>query len=110
MTKRSVAMVVILSCVTFGIYALVWYVKTKNEMNKSAGTTIPTAWLLIVPIANLYWIWQWSGGVEKFTRGKLSQVITFILIALLSVIGIAIIQSKFNETIDEGQMPQAKVA
>ena len=42
MTKRSVAMVVILSCVTFGIYALIWYVKTKNEMNARGAAIPPT--------------------------------------------------------------------
>ena len=33
MTQRSPALVVVLTIITFGIYALVWYVTTKNEMN-----------------------------------------------------------------------------
>jgi hypothetical protein len=37
-------------------------------------------------------------------------VIAFILLALLGIIGTAIIQSKLNETIDEGQMPRAQIA
>jgi len=110
MTKRSVAAVVILTIVTIGIYGIVWMVKTKNEANKFAGADVPTAWWMIVPIGNIWWQWKWSAGIEKATRGKLSQVITFILMALLGLIGMAIVQSKLNETIDEGQMPRAQIA
>src|SRR5690348_3347878 len=112
MNKRSVVMVIILTFITFGIYSLVWFVKTKNEMVRS-GADIPTAWLLIVPIANIYWQWKWAGGVEHVTRGKMSQVIAFILMFVLGIIGMAIIQSSLNKAVDEGvpgAMPQARVA
>lgn len=42
MKYRSIAAPPLLPLITFGIYALAWSVKTKNEMNKS-GTFIPTA-------------------------------------------------------------------
>lgn len=112
MNKRSVAAVVILTLITFHIYSIVWAVKTKNEMVRQ-GADIPTAWLLIVPVANIYWLWKWAGGVEHVTRGKASQAIAFIMIFLLDVIGMAIVQSWFNQAIDEGapaQLPQARVA
>jgi len=112
MNKRSVVAVILLTCITFGIYSIVWFVKTKGEMVKH-GADIPTAWLMIVPIANIYWQWKWAGGVEHFTRGKTQQVIAFILIFLLGIIGMAIIQASFNKAIDEGagsQLPQARVA
>lgn len=107
MTKRSVASVVILSFVTFGIYALVWFVKTKDEMNKS-GAGIPTAWLMIVPFASIYWMWKWAGGAEMVTRGKQSQGVSFIMVFLLSIIGMAIMQDAFNKAGD--QLPMARVA
>ena len=112
MTKRSVAAVIILSIITFGIYALVWLVKTKGEMVK-AGADIPTSWLLIVPIASIYYTWKWAGGVEHVTGGKFSQVIAFILLFVLGVIGMAIIQAELNKAVDRGvpgQLPQARVA
>ena len=112
MTKRSVAAVIILSIITFGIYALVWFVKTKGEMVR-AGADIPTAWLLIVPIASIYWMWKWAGGVEHVTAGKHSQVIAFILVFVLGLIGMAIIQAELNKAVDRGvpgQLPQARVA
>ncbi len=96
MTQRSPASVFFLSLITLGIYALVWQVKTKNELN-SKGAEIPTAWLLIVPLANLYWAWKYAEGVEKVTGGKISAVLTLILMLLLSIVGLAILQSEFNK-------------
>ncbi len=112
MTKRSVAAVIILSIITLGIYTLVWTVKTKGEMVRS-GADIPTSWLLIVPIASIYYFWKWCGGVEHVTGGKMSQVIAFILVLLLGVIGMAVIQAELNKAADRGvpgQLPQARVA
>jgi hypothetical protein len=107
MTKRSVAAVIILSIITFGIYQLVWTVKTKGEMNQQ-GANIPTAWFIIVPVANIWWMWKWAGGVEHVTKGKTGQAIAFILLFLLGFIGAAIIQDGFNKS--TADMPQARVA
>jgi hypothetical protein len=112
-TKRSVAAVIILTILTLGIYSLVWAVKTKNEMN-SAGASIPTAWMILIPfVGALIWYWKWCGGVEHVTGGKFSQVISFILILVLGIIGMAIIQSELNKAIDRGvpgMLPQARLA
>ena len=97
MTRRPVAQLLLLSIVTFGIYGIVWLVSTKGEMQRLGVTDIPTSWLLIVPFANIWYMWQWSGGVEKVTRGQTSQVLTFILLALLGLIGMAIVQNELNK-------------
>ncbi|CAN5767145.1 DUF4234 domain-containing protein [soil metagenome] len=112
MTKRSVIMLIILTIVTFGIYLLYWLVKTKDEMVRQ-GADIPTAWLLIVPIASIYFMWKFCGGVEHVSGGKLSQVLSFVLILALGVIGLAVIQAELNKAADRGmpgQLPQARVA
>jgi hypothetical protein len=108
MKNRSVAAVVLLSIITFGIYYLVWFVKTKNEMNKTYGTQIPSAIMLIIPVMNIIWMWKWAAGVEKATQGKQSQTMAFVLVLLLSLIGVAIIQSEFNK--QGQQIPEARVA
>ena len=109
MQKRSVAAVIILTIITLGIYGIVWFVKTKNEMNQN-GADIPTAWLLIVPIASIYWMWKWAGGVEHVTRGKFSQAIGFILVFLLGLIGMAIVQDALNKAPSALPQAQARVA
>jgi hypothetical protein len=96
MTQRSPAVVFILCFVTLGIYGIVWYVKTKGEM-KAKGADIPTAWLMIVPIVNFFWLWKWSQGVEKVTGGSSSAGLTFVLMILLGPIGAAITQGAFNK-------------
>jgi hypothetical protein len=110
-TKRSVAAVVVLSLFTCGIYLLVWLVKTKREMVR-AGADIPTTWLLLVPIANIWQIWKWCGGVEHVTRGRLTQPVAFLIRVFLHVIGVAIIQAELNKAIDRNvpaQLPVARV-
>ena len=99
MKPRSIAAPLLLPLVTFGIYSLVWSVKTKNEMNNS-GTAIPTAWPLIVPIANIVWLWKYSVGVEQFTRGGLGRHAAFWVQLLVGTVGPAIVQSKFNKAIE----------
>ncbi len=96
MKHRNPAAVFFLSLITFGIYAFVWHVKTKGELNR-LGANIPTAWLLIVPLANLYWIWKYCEGVEQVTNGQISAILALILLLLLSIIGLAILQGEYNK-------------
>ena len=70
--------------------------KTKDEMN-AKGANIPTAWLLIVPIANLIWLWNYGKGVEQVTAGQTNAATVFILVILLGSIGMAVAQSNFNK-------------
>lgn len=108
MKQRNPLAVFFLPFVTFGIYGLVWQVKTKNEMN-ALGAKIPTAWLIIIPIVNYYWLWKYSEGVEQVTGGKQSTALAFVLLFLLGSIGAAILQSDFNK-IAAGAAPAAAPA
>jgi hypothetical protein len=96
MKKRNPAAVFFLPLITFGIYGIVWSVKTKNEM-KRLGADIPTAWLIIIPLVNYYWYWKYAQGVEKVTNGQMSAALAFVLLILLGLIGMAIVQSEFNK-------------
>jgi cytochrome bd-type quinol oxidase subunit 2 len=95
MKTRSPIVVLLLSLLTFGIYALVWHIQTKEEMNKLYNAQIPTAWLLLLPfIGPLLWSWKWSAGAEKATG--MSAVSVFLLMMLIPVVGIPVMVSKFN--------------
>ncbi len=95
MKKRSVFAVLLLPFITLGIYSLYWEVKSKGEMN-TLGADIPTAWLIIIPFVNIWWLWRFSKGVERVTQGKMSGVVAFLLLWLLGFIGQAIVQDAFN--------------
>ena len=96
MQHRDPIMVILLSIITFGIYYLVWLVTTKNQMN-TKGAQIPTAWLLIIPLVNIWWYWRFCEGVELVTNKGMQTVIAFLLLWLLGIIGIAIIQNELNK-------------
>ena len=96
MRNRNVFAVALLPIVTFGIYSIYWSVSTKTEMN-AKGAQIPTAWLMIVPFVNIWWLWKHSEGVEHVTGGKMQGVLSFILQWLIGSIGQAIVQDSFNQ-------------
>ena len=96
MRNRHPALVLVLGFFTCGIYHIYWLVSTKLEMNER-GADIPTAWLLIIPFVNIYWLWRWSQGVEKVTNNALGAVPAFLLCWFLGFIGTAITQSYFNK-------------
>jgi Domain of unknown function (DUF4234) len=102
MKRRSPAAPLLLPIITLGIYTLVWHVKVKNELNKSGiANHIPSAWLLIVPIGNIFWLVSFSRSAKQF-NGTGSTAGTFWLLALLGPIGEAILQARFNRTIKGG--------
>lgn len=109
MQNRSPVAVFFYTLITFGIYGLYWMVKTKGEMNER-GASIPTAWLIIVPFVNIWWMWKYSEGVGIVTNEKLSGVLTFILLWLIGVIGMAIIQDAFNKVEGTAPAPMASAA
>jgi Domain of unknown function (DUF4234) len=96
MTERNPILVFLLPVLTLGIYGLIWLVKTKEEMNQH-GAEIPTAWLLIVPIAQLWFLWKFSEGVGTVTRGEMGGGLAFLLLLLTGSIGMAVVQSSFNK-------------
>ena len=107
MKNRSPIVVVLLSLITFGIYALVWHVQTKNEMNRAYDAGIPTAWLLLVPfVGPLYWTWKWCAGAERATG--MSGAVVFLLMILVPIVGIPVMVSKFNEA--KPALPRAEIA
>jgi hypothetical protein len=109
MKNRNPIAVALLPFVTFGIYSLYWYVVTKGEMN-TLGAKIPTAWLLIIPFANIWWVWKYSEGVEQITGAKLNGMLTFVLLFLLGSIGQAIVQDSFNNNVSAASASAAPVA
>jgi hypothetical protein len=93
---RNVFLVYFFSFITFGIYALYWMVSTKKEIN-SLGAKIPTAWLLIVPIANIYWIYKYCEGFSLNVKKDDNTLLWFILYLIVGIIMPAIVQIELNK-------------
>ena len=82
MVKRNLLLVWLLTSLTQGLYTLFWYVKTKREMT-NLGESIRPAWMLIIPFANWYWLWNYSQAVSKVINQKLRPITVYkILISI----------------------------
>lgn len=102
MVQRKVLNVFLLTIVTLGIYQIVWFVKTKGELN-ARGAQIPTAWLWIVPIANFYWLWKYFEAAEQATNGQSSAILNFLLSFFVTpLIAMCLLQTEYNKL---GGMP-----
>jgi hypothetical protein len=105
MKKRSIAAVVLLPFVTLGIYTIYWFVSTKGELN-TKGAKIPTAWLIIIPLVNIWWMWKYYEGAEQVTNSKVNGVLMFVLgVFITSLISTALCQDAYNN-LSNDSVPQ----
>ncbi|MBQ6486921.1 DUF4234 domain-containing protein [Candidatus Saccharibacteria bacterium] len=98
--KRNIVVVYLLTIITLGIYGIYWSVRTKEEIN-SLGGDIPTAWLIIVPIAGIYWLYKYADSFSSKVKKDNNGVLWFILFWFVAIIMPAIVQSELNKIADK---------
>jgi len=103
--ERNIVVVYLLSIITFGIYLLYWFAKTKDEMNENFGASVPTAILLIIPIANIYWTYKYAEAFSEKVKKDNNAILWALLFILVGIITPAIVQSELNKY--AGSSPQA---
>ena len=95
MTERDPWKLLGMTIITLGIYGIYWLVKTKEDM-VNEGADIPSAWWIIVPLANIWWLWLWCEGIGHVTKDKTSPVLAFIAMVQLHIIGAMLMQHEIN--------------
>ena len=95
--ERNIIVVYLLGIITFGIYFIYWFAKTKDEMNNNFGSSIPTAILIIIPIANLYWLYKYAEAFAEKVKKDNNTILWALLFILISIITPAIVQSELNK-------------
>jgi len=95
--ERNIVLVYLFSIITFGIYGIYWIVSTKGEMNSELGAEIPTAWLLIIPIANIYWAYKYCEAFATKVKKDDNTILWFLLYILVGIVMPAIVQSELNK-------------
>jgi hypothetical protein len=94
--RRNPALVIIFTIITCGIYGIYWFVKTKDEIN-SLGAEIPTGWLLIIPIANVYFHYKYAEGFSTFVKKDDNAIMWFLLLFLVGPVAVIIFQVELNK-------------
>lgn len=106
--KRDLAVSIILSIVTCGIYGLYWFVKLTDESKYLTGTEGPdgiVALLLTLVTCGIYgWYWNYKLGerVDMLKNNRNQQSsgtpILFIILAIfgLGIVNYVIAQSELN--------------
>lgn len=71
-TNRSFIKMFLLTVCTLGLYWLYWDVSTKRELVR-AGGQVPNAFLVILPIFNLYFWYKYAEAYVKMVKGSRSS-------------------------------------
>lgn len=100
--KRNPISVIVLMIITLGIYGVYWVVKTKGEIN-SLGARIPTAWLFIIPIVNIYFVYKYAEGFSRYVKKDSHPLIWFLLYMLLFPVAIVLFQVGLNKVANNKQ-------
>lgn len=95
--ERNLIVGAILTVITFGIYVIYWLISTKNEMNNELGAKIPTAWLLIIPLVNIYWAWKYCEGYAQVVAKDEKGWLYFILYVFVGFVFPPIVQFNLNK-------------
>lgn len=111
--KRNIALCIVLSIVTLGIYGLVWFVWLSNDANNAAketnGTSGGIALLLTIVtcgIYGLYWAYKQGEKLDKASvdRGLPSdnKGIIYLVLSIfgLGIIAYALMQDSLNKMSD----------
>lgn len=84
--RRNPWFLLFLEMVTLGLYRIIWYFRTARKL-KQLGAEIPSAWLMFVPIVNLWWLWRFAAGVDKGTSGRVGTIGAFFVLLFAGVAG-----------------------
>lgn len=111
--KKSIGLVILLSIITCGIYALVWFVKLTNDTNEVSGSKDATsggmALLLTLVTCGIYEIyWAYKQGekldIAKQNYGMPSKdsAILYLVLTIfgLGIVANALMQSQLNDIAD----------
>lgn len=106
--KRSILILYLNIILTLGIYYIYWQYKTKNEMNEEFGGNIPTYWLIIIPIANIYWLYKYTECFVEKVKGEDDTVLWFLIFWLVGIVMPWVVQSELNKFADNPQLLQQR--
>lgn len=109
MKKRNIALAIVFSIITFGIYGIYWYasmqnsVKSKCGLGYSGGVTVLFT-ILTFGLYGIYWYYAMGERLQKSGASKNEGVLYVILAVVgLGIVSICLIQNEINKLADAEQ-------
>ena len=113
MKERNIALSILFSIITCGIYAIYWIVMLNDETNYMAGEQDGTSGIAVIlfsiitcGIYSLYWAYKMGEKLNqaKTNRGMMPESSSGILYLILCIIGLgvvayALMQNELNKVI-----------
>ena len=112
--SRNIAVCIILSVITCGIYGIIWFISMVNDINDVSENNGPSGgvvFLLSLVTCSIYlWYWMYKAGNDlntaKKMRGLPEDSSASVLYLILSVVGLAIvsyalIQNELNKLAED---------
>ena len=106
MKNRSIAMCIILSIITCGIYGIYWMICLNNEMCaatpddsfQTSGGTVFLLTLVTCGVYGLYWIYKMGCKMDQLNGGS-SHTILFLVLQIfgLGIVNYCIMQGQINK-------------
>ena len=105
-TNRNIALCIIFSILTCGIYALYWFVKLTDELNYNAqtktagGGTALVYTIITFGIYGFYWFYMQGKKVDEIngnTNGSTGMVYIILAIFGLGIIPYCLMQNEINK-------------
>ena len=106
--RRDVAVAIILTIVTCGIYGIYWFISMTNEVNAITGTPGDTsggvAFLLTIVTCGLYsyyWAYKMGDKLDKYENTASQRGLTYVVLTVfgLGIVAYALLQDSINKAI-----------
>ena len=105
-TKRNVAVAILLSIVTCGIYGIYWFIKITDEVNflthHEGDTSGAIAFLLTIVTCGIYgffWAYKIGDKLDNFEGTSSSRGVIYLILNIfgLGIITYALVQDSINK-------------
>lgn len=111
--QRNIAVCIILSLVTCGIYGIYWIYKLNDEINEVSGRNGTSGGMVILfslitcGIYAIYWYYQMGAAIDELRARRnypsSSCAILYLVLSLfgLSIVSLALMQNELNMVVSD---------
>ena len=107
MKNRNIALCIIFSIITFGIYGIYWFICLTNEMNmatpddtyQTSGGMAFLFSLLTCGIYSFYWNYRMGQKIDSVKNGSNAVLFLILSIFVLGIVNYCIAQSFINDQV-----------